>query len=158
MTSHSFLSIGNQFLTEPAWGQTQHWSDQCPFCWPKPGSTRNEMSVWVDHGDKPQRCRRVVQHTGREGRKCKNKKLTLLPGALETQSSFPCMISFDGLWLCFRWRSWTSRWWPALNNSSATRRRSLNWDAPWMLWRLNCTPSTAWYLKHWPDPAQQWWQ
>lgn len=97
MTSHSFLSIGNQFLTEPAWGQTQHWSDQCPFCWPKPGSTRNEMSIWVDHGDKPQRCRRVVQHTGREGRKCKNKKLTLHPGALETQvfpSWYPLM-AFD---------------------------------------------------------------
>ena len=84
MTSHSFLSIGNQFLTEPAWGQTQHWSDQCPFCWPKPGSTRNEMSLWVHHGDKPQRCGRVVQHTGREGRKFKNRKLTLFPGALET--------------------------------------------------------------------------
>lgn len=98
MTSHSFLSLGNQFLTEPAWGQTPHWSDQCPFCWPKPGSTRNEMSVRVDHGDKPQRYRRVVQHTGREGRKFKKRKLTLLPGALETQSSFPSwypLMAFD---------------------------------------------------------------
>lgn len=115
------------------------------------------MSVWVYHRDKSQRCGTMVQHTGREGRKVKNKKLTLYFQEPFNQSHvFPQNI--HGPWLCFRWRSWTSRWWQALSSSNTARRRSLNWDALWTFWRLNFRPSIEWYPTSWPSLAQQWWQ
>lgn len=115
------------------------------------------MSVWVHHGDKPQRSGAMVQHTGGEGRKLKTKKVTLHFQVTLNQCHI-FLHNSHGLWLCCRWRGWTSRWWAAPNSSSAAWRRSLSWDAPGMLWRLNCRPSTEWYPASWPSPTRQGWQ